>query len=132
MEKEGGFVNRPPLLDETNYDYLKSQMSAYLKSTVSKTRKAVIKGWEHPVVLDKGGNRTEVLKPEEEWSVPEDEQALANSRALNAIFNVVDNNMFRMIKQCNVAKDAWEIFKIAHECTIRDKKFKDPTSDYQI
>jgi len=48
------------------------------------------------------------LKPEEEWSAPEDEHALANFRALNAIFNGVDKNMFRMIKQCNVAKDAWE------------------------
>jgi len=32
MEKEGEFVNIPPLLDGTNYDYWKSRMSAYLKS----------------------------------------------------------------------------------------------------
>jgi len=63
----------------------------------------VFRGWEHHVVLDKDGHKTEVLKPEDEWSAPEDEQALANSRALNAIFIGVDKNMFRMIKQCNVA-----------------------------
>jgi len=81
-------------------------MSAYLKSIDIKTWKVVLKGWEHLVVLDKDGHKTEVLKPEEEWFASEDEQALANSRALNSIFNGVDNNMFRMIKQCNVAKDA--------------------------
>ena len=47
----------------------------------------MLKGWEHPVVLDKDGNKTEVLKPEEEWSATEDEHALANSKALNALFN---------------------------------------------
>jgi len=48
MEKEGGFVNRPPLLDGTNYDYWKSRMSAYLKSINSKTWKAVLRGWAAP------------------------------------------------------------------------------------
>jgi len=99
-------------------------MNAYLKFIDSKTWKAVLKGWEHPVVLVKDGHKTEVLKPEEEWSAPEDEQALANSRALNAIFNGVDKNMFRMIKQCNVAKDAWETLRIAHEGTFKIKSSK--------
>jgi len=40
-------------------------MSVFLKSIDSKTWKAVLKGWEHPVVLDADGNRTVVLKPEE-------------------------------------------------------------------
>jgi len=62
-------------------------MSDYLKSIDNKTWKAVLKGWEHLVVLDKDGNKTEVLKPEEEWSATEDEHALANSKALNALFN---------------------------------------------
>ena len=63
------------------------------------------------MALNKDGNKTAVLKPEEEWTAVEDESSLANSRALNAIFNGVDNNMFRMIKQCTVAKVAWEILK---------------------
>jgi len=121
MEKEGGFVNRPPLLDGANYDYWKSRMSAYLKSIDSKTWKVVLKGWEHPVVLDNDGHKTEVLKPEEEWTAPEDELALANSKALNALFNGVDKNMFRLIKKCNVAKDAWDILRTAHEGTSKVK-----------
>jgi len=124
MDKEGGFVNRPPLLDDSNYDYWKSCMSAFLKSIDSKTWKAVLKGWEHPVVLDADGNRTTVLKPEEEWTTVEDELALGNSKALNALFNGVDKNMFRLIKQWTIAKDAWEILKTTHEGTTKVKSAK--------
>jgi len=66
MDKEGGFVNRPPLLDGSNYDYWKSRMIAFLKSIDSKTWKAVLRGWEHYVALDEDGNITDVLKPEED------------------------------------------------------------------
>jgi hypothetical protein len=41
-------------------------MSAFLKSIDCKTWKAVMKDWEHLVVLDKDGNKTADLKPEEE------------------------------------------------------------------
>jgi len=108
-------------LDGTNYDYWKSQMSAYLKSIDSKTWKVVLKGWEHPVALDKDGNKTVVLKPEEEWTSAEDEHALANSKALNALFNGVDKNMFRLINKCIVANDAWDILRTAHEGTSKVK-----------
>jgi hypothetical protein len=121
MDKEGGFVNRPPLLDGSNYDYWKSRMSAFLKLIDSRTWKAVLKGWEHPVALDADGNKTEVLKPEEEWAAAEDELAVGNSEALNALFNGVDKNMFKLNKQCIVAKDALEILKTAHEGTFKVK-----------
>ncbi|MCI19098.1 gag-pol polyprotein, partial [Trifolium medium] len=98
MDKEGRFVNRPPLLDGSNYDYWKSHMVAFLKSIDSKIWKVVVKEWDHPVVTDKDGNST-----------VEDEIALGNSKALNALFNGVDKNMFRLIKKCRVVKDAWEI-----------------------
>ena len=95
-------------------------MSAFLKSIDSRTWKAVLRCWEHPVTLDKDGNNTTVLKPEEEWTTAEDELVLGNSKALNALFNGVDKNMFRLLKQCNVAKDAWEILKTAHEGTSKE------------
>jgi len=71
-------------------------MSAFLKSIDNKTWKPVLKGWEHPVALDADGNRTTILKPEEEWTAVEDELALGNSKALNALFNGVDKNMFQI------------------------------------
>ncbi|MCI41842.1 gag-protease polyprotein, partial [Trifolium medium] len=85
------------------------------KSVDSKTWKDVVKGWEHLVITDKDGNKTRELKSEEDWSKEEDELALENSKALNALFNGVDKNMFRLIKQCTIAKEAWEILKTTHE-----------------
>jgi hypothetical protein len=57
------------------------------------------------------------MKPREEWSKEEDELALGNSKALNILINGVDKNMFRLIKQCIVAKDVCEILKTTHEGT---------------
>jgi len=76
------------------------------------------------VALDADGNRTDVLKPEEEWTATDDELALGNSKVLNDLFNSVDKNIFRLIKQCIVAKDAWEILKTAHEGTTKVKSAK--------
>ncbi|PNX56975.1 gag-protease polyprotein [Trifolium pratense] len=121
MDK-GGLVNRPPLLvGDSNYDYWKSRMAAFLKSIDSKTWKAVLKGWDHPVIVDKDGKPTTELKPEEDWSKEEDELALGNSKALNALYNGVDKNMFKLIKKCTSAKEAWDILKTVHEGTSKVK-----------
>ncbi|MCI20453.1 gag-protease polyprotein, partial [Trifolium medium] len=96
-------------------------MAAFLKSIDSKTWKAVLKGWNHPVIIDKDGRPTTELKPEEDWSKEEDELALGNSKALNSLFNEVDKQMFKLIKKCTTAKDAWEILKTVHEGTSKVK-----------
>jgi len=41
-------------------------MVALLKSIDSKTWKTVLKGWDHPLVMDKDDNNTTEMKPEEE------------------------------------------------------------------
>src|ERR1044072_8731736 len=120
--KEGGSVHRPPVLDGTNFDYWKARMIAFLRSMDSKTWKAIIKGWTPPIdkKTDENTSVTTIdLKYEENWTNEEDEEALANSRALNAIFNGVDKNMFKLINTCTVAKDAWNILKNAHVGTSR-------------
>lgn len=66
MDKEGGFINRPPILDGSNYDYWKERMVNFLKSCDSRTWKVVIRAWEYPVVNDKDGKATIELKPEED------------------------------------------------------------------
>ena len=53
--REGGSVNRPPVLDGTNYGYWKARMIAFLKSLDSRTWKAVIHGWEAPMTTDDKG-----------------------------------------------------------------------------
>src|SRR3954465_5951499 len=120
IDKEGGgFIMRPPILDGSNYDYWKPLMVAFLKSVNSKAWRAVNKGWEHPVNVDKDGNKT--LKPEEEWDKDEEALALGNSKALNALFNGIDKNIFRLVHQCELAKDVWDILKTTHEGTSKVK-----------
>ncbi|PNX89068.1 gag-protease polyprotein [Trifolium pratense] len=121
MDKEGGYVSRPPLLNDSNYDYWKSHMVAFLKSIDSRTWKTVLKGCEHPRIKDANGADTEELKPEEDLTTAEDTSALGNSKALNALFDGVDQHMFQLIKKCTVAKDAWEILKTTHEGTAKVK-----------
>ena len=73
----------------------------------------------------KDGKDTTELKPEEDLSKALNalfyELALGNSKALNALFNGVDKNIFRLINTCTVAKDAWEILRITHEGTSKVK-----------
>ena len=42
--KEGGSINRQPILDGTNYDYWKPRMVAFLKYIDRKTWKTIVKG----------------------------------------------------------------------------------------
>ena len=121
MDKEGGFVNRPPIMDGSNYDYWKPRMMAFQKYLDSKAWKVVLKGWKHPIKLGENGEPTSELKPEEDWSKEEDEIALGNSKALNAIFNGIDKNIFRLVNTCEVAKDAWGILQSTHEGTSKVK-----------
>ena len=89
--KEGGSVTRPPVLDGTNYDYWKARMTAFLKSIDNKTLRAIVKGWTPPVNKTTGESSTATIeyKKEEDWTKEEEEEAWANSKALNAIFNEI-------------------------------------------
>ena len=122
MDKEGGFVNRPPILDGTNHDLWKPHMVEFLKSLDSRAWKGVLKGWKHPVVMGEDKQPTSKLKPEENWSKEEDELTLGNFKSINSIFNGIDRNIFRLVNTCEVAKDAWEILKTTNEVSSKVKK----------
>ncbi|CAM8887953.1 unnamed protein product [Rhodiola kirilowii] len=111
--KEGQSTNRPPLLEGPNYAYWKSKMKAFLKSLDEKTWRAVLVGWTEPMMANPEG--VVMPKPEALWSEADDVAAIGNSKALNAIFYGVDENVFKLIAQCEVAKEAWDILRIAYE-----------------
>ncbi|KAK2428670.1 gag-protease polyprotein [Trifolium repens] len=125
MEKDGGYMNRPPLLNgSTNYDSWKSKMTAFLRSIDRKVWKVVLTGWEHPTYASKEGTSMGVLKPEVEWTPEEETAAHYNHKAIYAVFNVVDTSVFKFIKNCVSAKDAWEILKTCYEGTTKVKQSK--------
>ncbi|KAK2415952.1 gag-protease polyprotein [Trifolium repens] len=125
MEKEGGYMNRPPLLNgSANYDSWKSKMTAFLRSIDSKVWKVVLTGWEHPTYASKEGTSTGVLKPEVKWTTEEEVAAHHNHKAIYALFNGVDTSVFKLIKNCVSAKDAWEILQKCYEGTTKVKQSK--------
>lgn len=103
--KYGGPVNRPPVLDVTNYDDWKVMMVSYLKSIDKKTWKVLIKGCKHHVITAQ--DSTTCLKPEVDRSKEEDGKALGKDKALNVIFNGVDNNMSIIINTYTESNEAW-------------------------
>ena len=107
-------------------------MSAFLKSINNKTWKSVLKGWSPPQIKNAEGVPTGV-KDEVNWTEAEDLEALGNSQALNAIFNGVDKNVFRLINTCTTAKAAWEILATAYEGTtkVREQKLQYLTTNFE-
>ncbi|KAK2374328.1 hypothetical protein QL285_075300 [Trifolium repens] len=125
MEKDGGYMNRPPLLNgSNNYDHWKSKMTAFLRSIDSKVWKAVLTGWDHPTYASKEGTSTGVQKPEVEWTPEEETAAHYYHKAIYALINGVDTSVFKLIKNCVSAKEAWEILKTCYEGTTKVKQSK--------
>ncbi|KAK2362046.1 gag-protease polyprotein [Trifolium repens] len=131
MDRNEGSINRPPVLDGSNYDYWKARMIAFIKSMDQKAWKAIVTGWNHPIVTAEDGSS--ILKGERDWTPEEEAESNNNSKALNAIFNGVDENIFKLINTCTEAKQAWEILQTAHEGTskVRMSKLQLLTSKFE-
>ncbi|GAA0159119.1 hypothetical protein LIER_15974 [Lithospermum erythrorhizon] len=87
-------------------------MIAFLKSMDIRTWKAIRTGWTEPTVTN---DNVTTVKPEDDWTGEEQELALGNDKALNAIFNTVDFNVFNLINSCTVEKVAWDTLQTAYE-----------------
>ncbi|GAA0167282.1 hypothetical protein LIER_22250 [Lithospermum erythrorhizon] len=70
---------------------------------------------------------------QEGGSISQDELALGNDKALNAIFNGVTPNVFKIISKCIVAKEAWEILQTAYEGTpkVRMSRLQQLTTKWE-
>ncbi|GAA0161968.1 hypothetical protein LIER_18163 [Lithospermum erythrorhizon] len=130
--QDGGSISHPPLLDGSNYPYWKAKMTAFLKSVDSKTWKYILRGWNYPTQAATKGER-QVIKLEVDSTPTKDEPALGNDKALKAIFNVVDQNVFKMISKCTVDKEAWEILQTAYEGTpkVRMSRLQQLTTKWE-
>ncbi|CAM8944927.1 unnamed protein product [Rhodiola kirilowii] len=113
--KEGQSTTRPPLLEGSNYASWKPKMKSFLKSLDERAWKAVLTGWTEPTMENLTGEV--VPKPEALWTEADDRASVGNSKAMNAIFSGVDENVMKLIINCEVAKDAWDILQMAYEGT---------------
>ena len=101
--EHGHFLVIPPHFDGNNYAYWKVRMKAFLKSINERVWNSIEYGWEKPTT------------PVNEWQNSQKEVVAFNSKAMNAIFNVVFVEEFRRISNVEVAHTAWNILLIVHE-----------------
>ena len=95
----------PPHFYGNNYAYWKVRMKAFMKSTDERVWNSVEYGWEKPIT------------PVSEWSTSQKEAVAFNSKAMNAIFNVISMEEFRIISNVEFAHTAWKILQTVHEST---------------
>ncbi|KAA0052057.1 gag-pol polyprotein [Cucumis melo var. makuwa] len=117
--REGNSTTRPPLLDGGNYGYWKSRVEAFLMSLDMRCWRAIILGWEHLTENDETGKITR--KSKLKWTSEENDAAVGNSSALNALFNAIDPNIFKLINTCKSAKVAWNTLEVTFEGTSKVK-----------
>ncbi|CAM8963043.1 unnamed protein product [Rhodiola kirilowii] len=129
--KEGQSITRPPLLEDSNYATWKPVMRSFLKSLDEKAWRAVIRGWTEPMMNNLTGEP--VLKPEALWTEDEDKASMGNSKAMNAIFSAVNENVMKLIINCEVAKEAWDILQTAFEGTdkVRNSRMQAVTTKFE-
>ena len=95
----------PPHFDGNNYAYWKVRMKAFLKSINEKVWNSVEYGWKKPTT------------PISEWQTSQKEAAAFNSKAMNAIFNIVSIEKFKIIYNVEVTHTACNILQIVHKST---------------
>ncbi|CAM8974549.1 unnamed protein product [Rhodiola kirilowii] len=113
--KERQSTNRPPLLEGPNYSYWKSKMKAFLKSLDEKAWRAVLVGWTQPWMAN--AEVIMVLKPEALWTNADEKTSVGNAKIVNAIFSGVNENVFKLIANCEIAKEACDILRTCYEGT---------------
>ncbi|CAM8989878.1 unnamed protein product [Rhodiola kirilowii] len=118
--KECQSTTRPVLLEGPNYGYWKARMKAFIKNVDEKAWRSVLTGWTTPLLATDEGKF--VPKPEIEWSEQEERLAMGNAKALNAIFSAVDESVFKLILNCESAKEAWDTLSTHFEGTDKVKQ----------
>ena len=93
----------PPHFDGNNYAYWKVRMKTFLKFIDEKVWNSVEYGWEKPTT------------PVSEWSTSQKEVAAFKRKTMNAIFNAVSVEEFKIISNVEVDHTAWNILQIVHE-----------------
>ena len=111
----------PPHFDGNNYTYWKVRMKAFLKLINERVWNSVEYGWEKHTI------------PISDWKTSQKEAAAFNSKAMNAIFNAISMEEFKIISNVEVAHTAWNILQIVHEGTktIKINKLQQLTSKFE-
>ena len=111
----------PPLFGGTNYAYWKVCMRAFLQSLDEKVWQAMEIGWTKP------------KEAPADWDDAKIKATNFNSRALNALFNVVTTEEFKKISSTETVNEAWTILQITYEGTkaVKYSKLQRLTTSFE-
>ncbi|KAI9186473.1 hypothetical protein LWI28_017623 [Acer negundo] len=86
---------------------------------------AVEDSYTSPMMTPMSGGEN-VLKPKRQWNAQEFETSKWNRKAMYAILYAMDKNQYKLIQNTRIAKEAWDILKVAHEGTevVKDSKLQ--------
>ncbi|KAH6776552.1 hypothetical protein C2S52_014113 [Perilla frutescens var. hirtella] len=84
-------------------------MRACIKSIDARAWNTVQKAWTHPKTIDAEGDT--IRTPPEEWTRSQNEDETFNDKAINAIQSSLDIQMFKLIRNCESTKEAWDILQ---------------------
>ena len=102
----------PPHFYGNNYAYWKVRTKTFLKSIDERVWNSIEYEWENPTTTVS------------EWQTSQKKAAAFNSKAMNAIFNVVSMEEFKRISNVEVAHIAWNILQTMHEGTNAERLSK--------
>ena len=119
--EHGHSLVTPPHFDGNNYAYWKVRKKAFLKPIDERVWNSVEYGWGKPTT------------PISEWSTSQKEAAAFNSKAMNAIFNIVFMEEFKRISNVEVTHIAWNILQTMHEGTkvVKINKLQQLTTTFE-
>ena len=100
-------IQKPIMLDSGNFGHWKARMRQLIRGIDEDAWTAVEEGWYVPTMMT--DDKTLAPKPKDRWTDQEKAASKFNSKALTAIFSVVDLDQFKIIQGCKSGKEAWDI-----------------------
>lgn len=107
----------PQLLMVRNMSTGRSTWSCVLNPSITKLRKRSSRGELLPQSKQIIIQNLWSLK--KDWTLAENEEAIENSCAFNAIYDGVDKNIFKIINRCINYKKKYETLKLTHKGTFK-------------
>ena len=101
---EGHSTNRPPLFDESNYQFWSNRMSIFMRTYDYEMWDVVLNG---PYVPIKTKTRSKALEPKvrNEWTELEIKKVQVNYKAINTLHCALNPIEFNRIFTCKIAKE---------------------------
>ena len=96
---EGYFIDRPPMLNGSNYTYWKIRMKIFIQAHDYRLWRIMVDGLHTPKVLKDRDKEIVQL----------------NAKAINMLYCSLDINKFNLVSSCILVKEFWEKLEAIYE-----------------